>query len=251
MIKVIFCAYNEEKSIKDFVTSLNLQLENLKKDFELITCIDGSSDKTLEILQDLTKSYNLKILPIKNQRGLGSAYKRLFNHIIKSSKTEDIVISLDADITHNPQQIPKMLKYFTQNKLDLLVASRFCEKSTMSKFPLYRILISKSISIFLQTLFRVKKISNQNLQDFTSGYRIYSVQKLSDLWQKYGDNFIKEKEFTYTCELLIKLSRVNAKIDETPIEYDYGKKIGESKLRIGRNMYRLIILVLTLFLTKK
>lgn len=246
MIKVIFCAYNEEKSIKDFIDHLDDQMKNIKEDHELITCLDGSSDKTEVILKKLQKSHQLTILPYKKQRGLGTAYKRLFQYVINNSNPQDLIISLDADITHNPNQIPQMIEHFKQNKLDLLVASRFCKGSTMSKFPFYRKLISKAVSITLQTIFRVKNINGQKLQDFTSGYRIYQTKILQKLHQEKGQKFIEEKEFTYTCELLIKLAKIGAKSDEFPLKYDYDKKIGESKLRIWRNMCRLVILIFKL-----
>jgi dolichol-phosphate mannosyltransferase len=92
----------------------------------------------------------------------------------------------------------------------------------------------------------VKKISGEKLQDFTSGYRLYKVGKLKKLFEIKKDQFICEPEFTYTCELLIKLSRINCRIDEIAISYDYGKKIGVSKLRIFRNFCRLMILLVKL-----
>ena len=221
-------------------------MQSLQRDFEIIACLDGGSDNSPELLENLKKIYPLKILPIINQRGLGIAYKRLFEEVIKSSTSDDLVISLDADNTHNPAQIPEMLAHFEKNNLDFLVASRFCTKSVMADFPLHRQFISKATSILLQSIFSVKKISKKRLQDYSSGYRIYSVKKLQELFARQGKQFISEPEFTYTCEILIKLSRLNCRIDETEISYDYGKKIGKSKLRIARNLWRLGILLIKL-----
>jgi dolichol-phosphate mannosyltransferase len=116
----------------------------------------------------------------------------------------------------------------------------------MADFPIHRKFISKSTSIILQNLFRVKKISGEKLQDFTSGYRLYKVEKLKKLFEIQKNKFISEPEFTYTCELLIKLSRLKISIDEIALSYDYGKKIGKSKLRIARNFWRLIVMLLNL-----
>ena len=247
MIKIIFCALNEEESLKKLLINISHEMQVVQRDFEIIACLDGSTDKSFELLTAFSKFHPVKILPLRNERGLGLAFKRIFLDVIENSSHEatgeDIVISLDADNTHNPAQIPEMLARFEANNLDLLVASRFCNQSVMADFPFYRKLISKSISVLLQILFSVKKISGKKLQDFTSGYRIYKVQKLKELYAKEKNNFITEPEFTYTCELLIKLSRVNSRIDEIAISYDYGQKLGESKLRIMRNFWRLIILL--------
>jgi dolichol-phosphate mannosyltransferase len=246
LIKIIFCALNEEKNLKKLLVDISHEMQNLGRDFEIVACLDGTNDGSFELLEAFSKFHPVKILPPKNERGLGRAYKRIFLDVIENSADNDLVISLDADNTHKPEQISEMLQHLEGNKLDVVVASRFCSKSVMEEFPLYRKFISKFTSLLLQTLFSVKTIHGKKLQDFTSGYRIYKVSKLKKLYELQKDQFICEPEFTYTCELLIKLSRINCRIDEIAISYDYGQKVGESKLRIMRNFYRLIILLISL-----
>ncbi len=246
MIKIIFCALNEEQNLKKLLINISHEMQLLGRDFEIIACLDGTTDASAETLQAFQKFHSVKILPLKNERGLGLAYKRLFLDVLENSADDDLVLSLDADNTHNPKQIAEMLQHFENNNLDLVVASRFCSKSVMEEFPIHRKFISKFTSILLQNLFSVKKISGEKLQDFTSGYRLYKVEKLKKLFEIKKDQFICEPEFTYTCELLIKLSRINCRIDEIAISYDYGQKVGASKLRILRNFWRLMILLVKL-----
>lgn len=243
MIKIIFCALNEAQNLQKLLTNLSHELQLLAYEFQIIACLDGTTDNSAEILKDFGKFHSIKILPLKNERGLGLAYKRLFLKVLSNSSPDDLVISLDADNTHNPEQISQMLTYFKKNNLDFLVASRFCDSSLMADFPVHRQFISKITSILLQKIFAVKNISGKNLLDYTSGYRIYKIEKLQKLFAQEKDNFITEPEFTYTCELLIKLSRLGLRIDEIPISYDYGQKIGKSKLRIMRNFWRLLVLL--------
>ena len=87
------------------------------------------------------------------------------------------------------------------------------------------------------------------MQDYTSGYRIYCAKKIKELYEKEGEQFIREPEFTYTCELLIRLSKINSRIDEIAISYEYEKKLEKSKLRVMRNFYRLIVMVKNLILS--
>lgn len=237
---------NEAQNLKKLLVNLGHEMQILQRDYEITICLDGTTDESLEIISDFQKFHKIKVLPQKNERGLGLAYKRLFLDVIENSADDDLVISLDADNTHNPEQISQMLAHFENNNLDFLVASRFCGQSVMEDFPIHRQMISKFTSLLLQTIFAVKKISGEKLQDYTSGYRIYKVEKLKKLYAKEKNNFITEPEFTYTCELLIRLSRINCRFDEIPISYDYGKKIGKSKLRIGRNFYRLILMLFKL-----
>lgn len=243
LIKVLLCCLNEEKNLPKLLGDLFSELKNLGEKFEILICIDGTIDSSLRVIGDFQKSYKITVLPKKNQRGLGLAYKRLFVEVIKNSADEDLIISLDADNTHNPKQIPDMVRHFRENSLDFLVASRFCGNSVMADFPIHRQFISKSTSLLLQNIFSAKKILDEKLQDYTSGYRIYRASKLKELYEKEKDNFITEPEFTYTCELLIKLSRLNSRLDEVPLFYDYGKKIGKSKLRVGRNFWRLLVML--------
>lgn len=243
MIKIIFCALNEEQNLQKLLVNLSHEMQVMQRDFEIIACLDGSTDGSLRVLEDFSKFHSVKVLPLKNERGLGLAYKRLFLDVIQNSAPDDLVISLDADSTHNPEQIPQMIEHFENNSLDFLVASRFCGNSVMADFPIHRQFISKSISILLQNLFAVRKINGEKLQDFTSGYRVYKVGNLQKLYAQQKNEFISEPEFTYTCELLIKLARLNSRLDEIAISYDYGKKIGKSKLRIMRNFWRLMILL--------
>lgn len=246
MIKIIFCALNEAQNLSNLLKNINHEMLILQRDYEINICLDGSNDESFAILSNLQSKYPVKILPQKNQRGLGLAYKRLFLEVTKDANNDDIIISLDADNTHNPNQIHDMIQHFEKNALDVLIASRFCKNSVMADFPLHRKLISASISTLFQILFSLKNISGKRLKDFTSGYRIYKAKTLKKLLKKEGTNIITEPEFTYTCELLIKLSRIEAKFDEISISYDYGRKIGASKLRIGRNFWRLIILLFKL-----
>lgn len=251
MLKVIFCAYNEEQSLPEFIENLTTELNSLNHQYEIIVCLDGSSDNSINILQEAAKTYPITIIETINQRGLGLAYKRLFLHVIKNCNDDDFIISLDSDNTHNPKQIKEMVEKFDKDQLDFLVGARFCGRSVMRDFPIHRQLISKSISIFLQVLFPIKNIANSRLKDYTSGYRLYRLSKLKELYNVYKDDFIQEPEFTYTCELLINLSRFNPRVDEIPLTYDYSKKIGKSKLRIFRNLKRLIILISKQLFIKK
>lgn len=242
MIKIILCCLNEEKTLPNFLQNLTNEISKISSEFEILICLDGSNDNSLEIINNF-QNHKIKTLPIINQRGLGLAFKRLFLEIINNSKNDDLVISLDADNTHNPAQINEMFNYFNENNLDFLIASRFCQNSVIKNFPIHRQLISKLTSILLQILFPIKKINGKKLKDYSSGFRIYKAEILKKLYNKEGKKFITEPEFTYTCELLIKLSCLKIKLDEIALSYNYGKKIGKSNLKIMRNFMRLLIMI--------
>lgn len=247
MIKVILCAYNESKNLKKLLVDLIYELKLINKPFEIIFCIDCSNDDSSSIIKEFQDHHPVKVIPQQNKRGLGIAFKRIFKYVLQENfNKDDIIISLDADNTHKPEQIIDMLKHFENNHLDVLIASRFHNKSSVINFPIYRTCISISVATLLNLIFAVKDINKKNIKDYTSGYRIYNSSKLEDLYNRLGDDFILEPEFTYTSELLIKLYKTGARIDEFPIVYDYKSKIGNSKINLLKNFFRLIILIINL-----
>ena len=249
MIKIILCAFNEAKNFDKLIARIIHYFELMQREFEIIFCLDCSTDNSLEVIEKYKNQCRISILPLEYQRGLGIAYKKAFLHVIFNAQAEDLIISFDADCTHNPSQLPTMLDIFEKNNLDFMVASRFVNKSSIQHFPLYRKLISRAISIYLQTLFPIRNIKNSSkIKDYTSGYRIYKNEALQKLYKLYGLKFITEKDFTCLIEILIKLGKSGLinNCTEYPIQYEYGEKIGASKLRLGRNFYRLAILTLKL-----
>ena len=245
MIRILLCAFNEAKNIEKLIPSIIHEFELMQREFEIIFCLDCSTDNSVEVIEKYKKQCPITILPIENQRGLGIAFKKTFTHTILNCSDNDLIISFDADCTHKPSQLSEMIKIFDNENLDFMVASRFINSSSISHFPFYRIMISKSISLFLQILFPIKNTKNKNkIKDYTSGYRIYKNSILQKLYKKLGANFITEKDFTYVIEILIKLNQ-NKLINnfaEYPIKYEYGEKIGASKLRLSSNFSRLILL---------
>ncbi len=117
MIKVILCALNEEPNLRQLIEDLAKQFSLLEQKFEIIICIDGSTDNSYSLLCDLQKLYPLKILAVKNQRGLGLSRNRVYCEAVKNGvNSDDIVIHLDADNSHDPAQIAIMLNNFHQNQ---------------------------------------------------------------------------------------------------------------------------------------
>ena len=248
MIKIILCAFNEAQNLKTLLPNINHEVKKITSDYEIILCLDGGSDESPQLISELP--YPIRILEPRNLRGLGFAYKRIFLDVIKNCTDDDLIISLDADNTHNPSQINDLIQLCQNEKLDLAIASRFCSTSITNNFPFYRKCISKVTSLVLQTIFPIKKISGKRLQDYSSGYRAYRAKKLKELYKIHQDKFITEKDFIYTCEILLNLAQINSRIDELPLIYDYGKKIGESKLKILQNSQGLLKLI-TRYLVKK
>ena len=179
-IAIIIPTYNELENIE------NLVREILKKVPEsTIFIVDDS--KNTEI-GDLIKTKNLKVNYFHREKksGRGSAVIYGLNKAIKENKY-DIYIEMDADFSHDPNELPRNIDFFIKEKLDLLIASRYLPESKIINWSLSRRILSK-LSNFL-----AKNLLNISLKDFTNGFRIYSnraVLKIISSCGNIGDGFI-------------------------------------------------------------
>jgi len=251
MINIILCALNEASILKKIIEEIDLNFKNFELKYRVIFCIDGSNDNSEEIIKNLSKKYPIIILANNNIRGLGNAFKRILKYCANNYDKKDLIISLDCDLTHNPAVIFSMINLLNNNNLDLVIGSRFVNNAKIENFPFKRLLISKIIRVVLKLFFPIKKSNNHLLlQDYSSGFRVYRNEILQNLIKNYGDNFLTQKNFTYTCELLIKLANLNGKIGEFPIFYNYQNRIGNSKLNVIKNGLDFIMLIFQLKFNK-
>ena len=187
-------AYNEEKNIASIIVKLK------KISSEIIVCNDGSVDSTAEIAEKLGAT----VINHTKNLGYGSAMKSIF---LKSKEIgSEVLITLDADGQHDVNDIEKILKPITDKKCDIVIGSRFLEKS--ENIPNYRKL---GINI-------ITKITNatmkDHLTDSQSGFRAYSNKVINEITPS-------ESGMGVSTEILIKASNKNFRIGEVPITVSY------------------------------
>jgi len=187
-------AFNAEKTIGEIVE------KSLQYADKVIVCNDGSTDKTGQ----KAKEKGATIINHKKNLGYGAAIITLFKEAKKQNA--EIMITLDGDGQHNPEQIPTLVSALTENNVDVVIGSRFLDKNTIS--PGYRktgIKIITSASNF-ETNFKVS--------DSQSGFRAYS-KKAIDLIHP------TEKGMSVSTEILLKASNKGLSVAEVPISISY------------------------------
>lgn len=115
---IIIPAYNEEDNIKDTVSNVKYM-----NNFDYIVVNDGSKDKTQEILD--SNNFNHLDLPIN--LGIGGAMQTGYKYALKNDY--DYAIQLDADGQHNPKDLAKLIDEIDINHFDMVIGSRFIEKT--------------------------------------------------------------------------------------------------------------------------
>jgi dolichol-phosphate mannosyltransferase len=239
---VILPCYNEEQNLKTLIPAISATIKP-KMPYTIIAINDGSTDHTTQLLNTLSKQYPLQIIQHIKNKGLAETLKDGLNAAAKISKDEDLIITMDADNTHDPRYMLDMTKVAAE--ADIVIASRYVKGGKQLNVPPHRILLSKAINQSIKLATRIP------IKDATSGYRCIKAKTIKNLHKKLGKKFIESKGFEITLEILLKLSWLNPKMLETPITLDYSKKGGHSKMKLLPTIKRYLALLLNIKKQKK
>ncbi|MBS3144209.1 glycosyltransferase [Candidatus Woesearchaeota archaeon] len=215
--------YNEELDIGNHLAKL---IKVLKKDYAILILDDGSKDKSVEIVKKFAKKAKIILVQHEVNQGLSTTLNDIFKETAKRINEDDVVVTMDADDTHDPKYIEEMVKEITLG-YNFVVASRFQKGSKELGYPKYKIFLSGCINMVLKILFPVKK-----LRDYTTGYRAYRGSIIKNLVRDHGRKIITAKGFAGLAETLIKMRKYGLKVKEIPLVYRYDLKKGLSKLKL-------------------
>ena len=211
-ISVIIPAYNEEENIKRIVRAIeeNIKKTEFGKSYEIIVVEDNSKDNTGKIIDMLSKKGNFIALHRYGKRGLFSAVSDGIS--IANGK---YVLTMDADFSHPPELIPKMVKY--AEDYDAVVASRYIRGGGMNGpiFRAYGSRILNKLCIFIAGL---------GVSDFGGQFRLFDKQKYSQINFRYGAHFGE-----YGIELFFRAKKLKFRIREIPFTYEFREE-GISKM---------------------
>lgn len=241
MLYVVLPCYNEEENIKGIIKEWKAEEEKLYSrniSLKLVIVNDGSKDNTLNIAKELESNYkNLVILDHKVNQGLGEALNTGINYVV-SQRDNGLLCIMDADLTHQPHYIYSMLDKLKKEELQCVIASRYRKGSKVEGLSFLRILLSYGARVVYTLTLRVPKV-----RDYTCGYRLYKVNVLEALFEKYDGKIVKERSFACMMELLYKLSIEGCKIGEVPFVLKYQLKGGQSKMRIFKTVWRSLLTI--------
>jgi len=213
-IIIIIPTLNENNNILILIR----KIQKLKRTMSILIIDDNSKDGTKEKILQLNKTYKyIKFIFRKKRMGIGSAHKEGIRWAYK--KKFDVCITMDADGTHNPIQINKMINLLKNKKYNIISTSRFLLPSSLEDWSLTRKLIT-TIRFFL-----VKIILNTKL-DSSGGYRCYDLKEINKIHFKIAKN----NSYFFLIESLFYFERLKYKIHEisTVLKFRFN---GESKMR--------------------
>jgi len=235
--------YNEENAIIDLLDNINKVRELLSDPFLLVIVDDGSKDNSVAKVKNYAvqhPDFKIKIIPHERNMGLGQAMRTGIYYLAKTVADNDIVFTMDADNTHNPEYIFDLIDKIDDGN-EVVVASRYCGGGDEKGLKLHRKILSRGASGLLAFVFDCKGI-----RDYTCGYRAYKGTLLKQAYGLYGEKLICENGFTCMAELLIKVHPLARSAGEIPMVLRYDLKAGASKMKIVKTVFRYFHLVRSL-----
>jgi dolichol-phosphate mannosyltransferase len=216
---VIIPTYNEKENIAAIITAVM----NLPLDFHVLIIDDGSPDGTAAIVKDLMQTtYNgrLHMIERAGKLGLGTAYITGFKWAIEHKY--DYIFEMDADFSHNPDDLLKLYDACANQGADVAIGSRYVSGVNVVNWPMGRVLMSYFASKYVRFVLGV------NIHDTTAGFKCYRREVLEtielDKIQFKGYAFQIEMKYTaYKCGFTIK---------EVPIIF-INRVLGTSKMSGG------------------
>ncbi|PIR89424.1 MAG: dolichyl-phosphate beta-D-mannosyltransferase [Candidatus Harrisonbacteria bacterium CG10_big_fil_rev_8_21_14_0_10_40_38] len=213
---IVICTYNESKNIVPLIEEIE-KLNVVNHDYVIID--DNSPDKTGEIIENLKTKYPITPIHRKSKLGLGSAYIESFKKIIEKNEA-NYIVQLDADWSHDPNTIPKLIEKMTD--FDLALGSRYIPEGKIENWNFIR----RTISSFAN--WGVRKVLKVPYHDLTGGFKCYKKEVL----KKIDLNSISSTGYNFQIETTYLAHLAGFKICEIPITFTE-RRDGESKFNIG------------------
>lgn len=209
---IISPTYNESKNIAELVRKVNA----ISPDYHLLIVDDNSPDGTGDIVEDLQNQHpNLHLERRPGKAGLGTAYCFGFQWALE--RDYDVIVQMDADMSHDPNEIPAMIGHL--GEYDLVIGSRYIQGVSVVNWPIRRLILSYGANLYTRV------VTGLRVKDSTGGFKAWKREVLEsiDLEQIHsqGYSFQIEMNFRTWCN--------GFKIHEHPIIF-VDRTIGESKM---------------------
>jgi dolichol-phosphate mannosyltransferase len=215
---VIIPTFNEKENIVDMIHAVM----NLEGGFELLVIDDGSPDGTGNLVksQQVVFPDRLHLLERKGKLGLGTAYIKGFKWALE--KDYDFIFEMDADFSHNPNDLIRLYEACADRSFDLAIGSRYITGVNVVNWPMGRVLMSYFASVY------VKFITGLPVKDATAGFKCYHKSVLQGI--KLDE--IRFVGYAFQIEMKFTSWKLGFKLVEIPIIFTDRTK-GLSKMSPG------------------
>jgi dolichol-phosphate mannosyltransferase len=215
-------AYNEESNLPRLLSDLESR-PDLWSGGRVLIVDDGSHDDTAAVAERHDGPLPIEVIRMGVNQGPGRAFDTGFRRALECSPADGMVVTLEADTTSDLDALEEMLD--AAQHADLVLASVHAG-GVMANVGRHRRFLSSSASRV------IRASAGVDARTVSSFFRVYRAEILRKGYRRHGDRLIQEPGFACKAELLMKLSRVGARVTEIPVNLDASKREGESKLRV-------------------
>ena len=215
---VIIPTYNEKENIEKIAR----KVFSLEGDYHILVIEDNSPDGTARIVKQLQSEFPERLFMIerKGKLGLGTAYLTGFKWAI--DKGYDYIFEMDADFSHNPDDLPRLYDTCSCGGADIAIGSRYCCGISVINWPIGRVIMSYYASAYVRTVLGIK------IYDTTAGFICYKREVLETL----DLDAVRMKGYGFQIEMKYTALKLGFKIKEVPVIF-VDRKEGTSKMSSG------------------
>ena len=215
---VIIPTYNEKENIENIIRTVFA----LPKKFNILIVDDASPDGTASIVRNLMKEFptQLFIEEREGKLGLGTAYIHGFKWAL--ARDYEYVFEMDADFSHNPDDLPRLYNACSVEGYDVAIGSRYCSGVNVVNWPIGRVLMSYFASKYVRFITRLK------IHDSTAGFKCYKRKVLETI----DLDKIQFKGYAFQIEMKYKAHVLGFKIKEVNVIF-INRQHGTSKMSSG------------------
>ena len=212
---VIIPTYNEKEDIENIIRAVF----GLEKTFHILIIEDGSPDGTAAIVKNLQQEFPERLFMVERtgKLGLGTAYICGFKWAIEHGY--DFVFEMDADFSHNPNDLPRLYNACANEGYDVAIGSRYVSGVNVVNWPMGRVLMSYYASKYVQFVTGIK------VKDTTAGFKCYRREVLETLEL----DKIRFKGYAFQIEMKFTAYKCGFKIKEVPVIF-VNRELGTSKM---------------------
>lgn len=220
-------AYNEAASITDLIDRIADVSAEQDWAWDLLVVDDGSIDETRTLVQAHSTTQKLPVIAAGHtpNQGLGVTIREGLRAASEAAEPDDVLVTLDADLTQDPSYAPAMLERLAQG-CDVVIASRYRHGSTVEGLSLPRRFLSRAANALVALVRPIRGV-----RDYSCGFRAYRASAIKAGFARYGDDLVRERGFACMLELALRL-RDTATFAEVPFTLRYQQKRKPSEIEV-------------------
>ena len=200
---IIIPTYNEAGNIQKMIHAL----VGLREEVDVLVVDDGSPDGTAQIVKDQKVIYpgRIHLMVREGKQGLGTAYIAGFKYALDYGY--EYVVEMDADFSHDPQDVPRLINEVKKGTADLGIGSRYCDGISIINWPLSRLILSYGANIYART------ITGMPILDTTAGFKCIHRNVIENI----SLDRVKSNGYAFQIELHFRAWKAGFKLKEISI----------------------------------